>query len=93
MAPSWPVLLNATAVKDEAGRYLMSRSTMVDITERRRAQAALEAERRRFFAMLEKIPAYVALIGPDCTIPYANREFVRRFGDPGNRRCYEFSFR
>ena len=88
-----PVLLNATAVKDEAGHYLMSRSTMVDITERRRAQAALEAERRRFFAMLEKIPAYVALIGPDCTIPYANREFVRRFGDPGNRRCYEFLFR
>jgi PAS domain S-box-containing protein len=87
------VLLNATAVKDEAGHYLMSRSTMVDITERRRVQEALKAERRRFFDMLEKIPAYVVLIGPDCTIPYANREFVRRFGDPGNRRCYEFSFR
>jgi PAS domain S-box-containing protein len=86
------VLLNATAVKNEAGHYLMSRATMVDITERRRVQEALEAERRRFFAMLEKIPAYVVLIGPDCTIPYANREFVRRFGDPGNRRCYEFLF-
>ena len=87
-----PVLLNATAITDDAGHYVMSRSTMVDITERRRAQEVQEAERRRFFDMLEKIPAYVALIGPDCTIPYANREFVRRFGDPGNRLCYEFLF-
>ncbi len=87
-----PVLLNATAVKDDAGHYLMSRSTIIDITDRRRAQEAQEAERRRFFDMLEKIPAYVALISPECTIPYANREFVRRFGDPENRLCYEFLF-
>jgi PAS domain S-box-containing protein len=86
------VLLNATAVQDDAGHYVMSRSTMVDITERRRAQEALDAERRRFFAMLEKIPAYVALIAPDCSIPYANREFVRRFGDPEKRLCHEFLF-
>ena len=89
---SLPVLLNATAVRDDAGHYLMSRSTMVDLTERRRAEAALEAERQRFFAVLERIPAYVALISPDCTIPFANREFIRRFGDPGNRLCYEFLF-
>jgi PAS domain S-box-containing protein len=87
-----PVLLNATAVKDDAGKFLMSRSTMVDITARRRALEALEAERRRFFDMLDKIPAYVVLIAPNCTIPYANREFIRRFGDPGNRLCYEFLF-
>ncbi len=86
------VLLNATAVTDEAGHYLMSRSSMVDITARRQALKALEAERRRFLDMLEKIPAYVALIGPDCTIPFANREFIRRFGDPENRRCYEYLF-
>lgn len=89
---SLPVLLSATAVKDDAGNFLMSRSTMVDLTERRRAAAALEAGRRRLIAVLEKIPAYVALIAPDCTIPYANREFIRRFGDPGDRLCYEFLF-
>jgi PAS domain S-box-containing protein len=87
-----PVALSATAITDAAGNYVMSRSTVFDITERRRAAAALEAERRRFFTMLEKIPAYVALIAPDCTIPFANHEFIRRFGDPGKRLCYEFLF-
>ncbi|MHB9072826.1 MAG: PAS domain-containing protein [Desulfobaccales bacterium] len=64
----------------------------VDITARKRAEDALEAERQRFYSVLERIPAYVALISPECTIPYANREFIKRFGDPGNRQCYEFLF-
>ncbi len=35
------VLLNATAVTDPQGRFLMSRSTLIDITERKRADQAL----------------------------------------------------
>lgn len=47
-----PVLLSATAVKDEAGNYLMSRATIYDITERQRAELALQEsqERLRFLA-------------------------------------------
>lgn len=37
----FPVSLSASAVRDAAGNYLMSRSTMFDITERRRAELAL----------------------------------------------------
>lgn len=40
-----PVLLSATAIKDAAGRYVASRSTIFDITSRKRA----EEERDRFF--------------------------------------------
>ncbi|MEN6585537.1 MAG: response regulator [Sulfuricella sp.] len=36
-----PVLLNATAIRDEDGRYLSSRSTLFDITDRKRAEAAM----------------------------------------------------
>ncbi len=36
-----PVLLNATATYDAEGRYLQSRSTMFDITERRKVELAL----------------------------------------------------
>ena len=36
-----PVSLSATAVRDEAGHYLMSRSTVFDITERKRAEAEI----------------------------------------------------
>jgi PAS domain S-box-containing protein len=64
----------------------------IDITERVRAEEALEHERRRLFTVLEGIPAYVVLISPDCKILYANREFVQRFGHPGERYCYEFLF-
>lgn len=36
-----PVLLNATAIKDAAGNYVMSRSTIVDMTERQDAEKML----------------------------------------------------
>ncbi|MFC5302810.1 response regulator [Azospira restricta] len=36
-----PVLLNATAIRDRAGNYLSSRSTVYDITDRKRAEEAL----------------------------------------------------
>lgn len=43
----FPVLLNATAIYDDAGRYVASRATVFDATERKRA----EAERDRFFTL------------------------------------------
>lgn len=36
-----PILLSATAIKDPDGRFIASRSTLVDITERRKADADL----------------------------------------------------
>ena len=36
-----PVLLNATVITDESGNYLMSRSTIYDITERKRLEQEL----------------------------------------------------
>ncbi len=46
-----PVLLNATAIKDADGKYVASRTTICDITDRKRAEEALrrahdELERR-----------------------------------------------
>ncbi len=40
-----PVLINATAVRDDQGRFLMSRSSVQDITERRTAEDAARAAR------------------------------------------------
>lgn len=37
----FPILLSATAIKDSAGRFIASRSTLVDITLRKAAEAAL----------------------------------------------------
>ena len=52
-----PVLLNATAIKDDEGRYIMSRSTLFDITERRQA----EQERRVLEERLQRAEKMEAL--------------------------------
>jgi signal transduction histidine kinase len=53
---------------------------------------ALKLERQRFHAVLNALPVYVALLSPDYRIPFANRVFFERFGDPGTRRCFEHLF-
>jgi PAS domain S-box-containing protein len=50
-----PVLLNATAITDTNGRYMIGRFTLLDITERKRA----EEERERLILQLEDALANV----------------------------------
>ena len=52
----------------------------------------MAAERQRFFSLLEELPGYVCLLTADYRFAYTNREFKRRFGDPGDRHCYKFLF-
>ncbi|MHB8066919.1 MAG: PAS domain-containing sensor histidine kinase [Desulfobaccales bacterium] len=61
----------------------------VELQERRRAEAAVEAEHQRLFTLLDALPALVYLKAPDYTIRFANRHFRETYGDPEGRRCYE----
>ncbi len=63
-----------------------------DITERKRAEEALKAERQRFNDVLEMLPAYLVLLTPDYHVPFANRFFRERFGESHGRRCFEYLF-
>ena len=78
-----PVLINASLITDPQGRPLGVIWAIRDITALRRAETALEAERRRLMSLLEELPAYVNLKAPDYSIKFANRFFRERFGDPG----------
>lgn len=60
-----------------------------DITQRKLAEEALEAERRRLFSLLDGLPALIYLQAPDYSIRFSNRYFWERFGKPGKRTCYE----
>ncbi|MFO7801720.1 MAG: response regulator [Desulfovermiculus sp.] len=51
---TFPVILNATAVKDDSGNYLMSRSTIFDITERKRTEEALVQSEKIFRLLFEQ---------------------------------------
>ena len=63
-----------------------------DVTERRRAEAAAQAERQRLHNVLEILPVMVCLLTPDHHVRFGNRCFREHFGESEGRRCYEYIF-
>ncbi len=70
-------LVNATALKDEAGNFLMSRTTLFDITEVKRLQKAIAESEKRFRTILEEMnDSYFELdLGGNFT--FVNNAFCR----------------
>lgn len=66
--------------------------SLLNVTDLKRAQEAVEAERKRFYDILEVLPAYLVLLTPDHHVAFANRFFRERFGESGGRRCFEYLF-
>ena len=60
-----------------------------DITEQKRAEAAIEVERRRLFTVLHNLPANIALVEQDYSVRFANNCFCESFGESSGRYCYE----
>jgi signal transduction histidine kinase len=89
--------LALTAIRQGAQDYLIKGETNARLllrairyaTERKRAEIALEAERKKLFSVLNSLPAFVHLRGPDFMIRFANRRFKEVFGEPGAKPCYE----
>ncbi len=86
------VSLSISPLKDNAGTIIGACTIARDISERKRAQQEVAAEREKFNAILDVLPPYVVLLTPDYHVAFANREFRRRFGEANGRRCYEFLF-
>lgn len=87
-----PVVYNATVYRTEAGEIAGVVAVARDISELRRAEQRLQAERQRLYDLLETLPVYVALLSPDYRVPFANRFFRERFGESHGRCCFEFLF-
>jgi two-component system, NarL family, sensor histidine kinase UhpB len=89
--------LALTAVRQGAQDYLFKDETDSNqllrairyATERKQAELALGAERKKLYAVLNSLPAYVYLKKADFSIHFANRRFTETFGESENRRCYE----
>lgn len=58
-------------------------------TERKRAEIALEVERKKLYSLLNSLPVFVHLNAADHMIRFANRRFIEIFGEPGDKPCYE----
>ena len=61
---------------------------LLDVTQHRRAEEQLEAERRRLFSVLNMLPGFVLLHGVGTPVRFANHRFLDLFGAPGARPCY-----
>ncbi len=84
--------LYAAPEYDDEGRVAGNIAVLVDVTERKRVEDAVAAERQRFLSLLEAMPAYVGLMTPDYEVAFANRYFRERFGETEGRRCYDYMF-
>jgi len=82
-------IINFIPVQLTTGENLMA---CEDITERKRAEEALKAERQRLYNVLETVPIMVCLLTPDYHVAFANRAFRDKFGESHGRRCYEYCF-
>lgn len=70
-----PVSLSATAIRDSEGRYIASRSTIVNITERRRTEEALRVSESesRFREMANIAPAMLWITERDGSCSFISR--------------------
>jgi PAS domain S-box-containing protein len=75
-----PVLLSATAVKDHSGKFLMSRSVVYDMTERKRADEARRLSEARLRQLADAMPQIVYTCGPDGLADYINRRWYEYSG-------------
>ncbi|MBN4079762.1 response regulator, partial [bacterium AH-315-C08] len=53
----------------------------------------LHIERQNFYDMLDNLPICFHLQAPDYSVPYANKMFRERFGDPEDKKCFDLMHR
>ena len=87
-------------IYDEASQPLFVQGFIVDITARKKQQQELalaeqqaQAQRLRFFSVLNMLPGYVALRARDGSIRFANNRYVEWFGPLEGRKCYQLQYR
>lgn len=76
-------LLSSTAVTDEHGAFVRTNNTLVDITERKAAEHALDAQRTFLQTITNSVPVQLAFFDSALICHFANASYARWVGgDP-----------
>ena len=70
-------LLSSTAVVDETGRFVRTNNTLVDITERKAAEQALQAQRNFLQTITNNLPVQLAFFDRQLICRFANARYAR----------------
>lgn len=82
------VSTKATYVNSQ-GRIAGVVGVLTDITERKKAEEALQAEKERLFQLLDGLPLLIALVDENHCLRFGNQYFLDLFGEWQGRHCYE----
>jgi PAS domain S-box-containing protein len=72
--------VSVSLIKDSTGQAIGFRGIARDITERKRAEEALNSEKQRFQTLSEQAPFGMVMIDQDGTFKYINPKFRELFG-------------
>ncbi|WP_375759911.1 PAS domain S-box protein [Corallococcus exercitus] len=73
------VLLSAIAERDASGKVLRSLAVLIDVTERKQAEDALQESEKRLRAILDNAPTVFFLLDTQERFLFVNREWERLF--------------
>ncbi len=75
-----PVTLNATAVTDASGAFVMSRTVLMDVSQQKHAEDALKRSEARLQLQFDRMPTGCILWSPDARVLSWNPAAERIFG-------------
>jgi|GEM_PF-1472631 len=74
-----PVLLNSTVVRDEAGHFVGTRTTLYDYSERKKADEMIVKARSHAESIVETVRAPLVILDADLNVRGVNRAFYATF--------------
>lgn len=83
-------LVTKSMYRDDKGKALGSVGAMLEITDLKRTQKALDKQQKRMNQILDEFPSGVCIINADYEVEYANPVMIKQFGDPAGRKCYQY---
>lgn len=87
---SWTrLLVYTTPVKDADGKIVGVMEMSTNITRMKKLQTEIEASRREYQTLFDRVPCYISIQNRDLEIVRTNALFSQEFGDAIGKRCFE----